>query len=311
MSARGWSSGRTFVLEYRGGEAKSDRLATVTSELVRLPVEVIVAPGTLETLAARKATNAIPTVMTGVDDPVERGFVASLARPGGNITGLASARREFIGKLLSLLREILPRASSLAILRDATDPDHRIMVGHRQAAARTLGVSVNSVEVRRHTEVEPAFAARCRHCRCRGGGLGGRPGLPRPAVRGGRARPPGRPGDRPDVSGSGKEVPKYVGSVYYNRGGVHGALIAEGIRLAIQHRGPPVTPDKVRRGHEAIRNFDARGLAPPLDIKPQDHEGSGYLRVYQVRGSEWVPVSGWIRGYRDEVMALVRAANKK
>jgi branched-chain amino acid transport system substrate-binding protein len=109
----------------------------------------------------------------------------------------------------------------------------------------------------------------------------------------------------------GKDVPAYVGSVYYNRGVLHGALIAEGIRLAIQNHGLPVTPDKVRRGYEAIRNFDARGLAPSLNITPQDHEGGGYLRVYQVRGSEWIPVSGWIRGYRDEVMALVKAANRK
>jgi putative tryptophan/tyrosine transport system substrate-binding protein len=159
MSARGWSNGRTFVLEYRGGEANGDRLAAVASELVRLPVDVIVAPGTLETLAARKATNAIPVVMTGVDDPVERGFVASLARPGGNVTGLASARRDLIGKLLSLLREILPRASSVAVLWDATDPDHRLMLDHLRAAGRTLGVSVNGVEVRRYTEVEPAFVA--------------------------------------------------------------------------------------------------------------------------------------------------------
>ena len=104
----------------------------------------------------------------------------------------------------------------------------------------------------------------------------------------------------------GKDVPKYFGSVYYNRGLLHGALLTEGIRLAIRNHGLPVTPDNVRRGYEAIRNFDAQGLGPSLTLTPQDHEGGGYLRVYQVKGTEWVPVSDWIRGYRSEVMALVK-----
>jgi branched-chain amino acid transport system substrate-binding protein len=108
-----------------------------------------------------------------------------------------------------------------------------------------------------------------------------------------------------------KEVPKYLGSVYYNRGVLLGATIVEGIRLAIQNQGLPLTGDKVRRGYEAIRNFDLQGFGPPLTITPQDHEGGGYVRVYQVKGNEWVPVSGWIRGYRDEVMAQVRKANNK
>jgi branched-chain amino acid transport system substrate-binding protein len=101
-----------------------------------------------------------------------------------------------------------------------------------------------------------------------------------------------------------KEVPEYVGTVYYNRGVSHGGVVAEGIRLAIQKHGLPLTGDKVRRGCEAIANFDLQGLLPPLTLTPQDHEGGGYMKVYQVKGKEWVPVSGWIRGYRDEVMAL-------
>ena len=159
MGTRGWIQGRTFSIEYRGGEGKIERLTTVATELVRLPVDVIVAPGTSEALAAKKATGSIPIIMTGADDPVERGLVASLARPGGNITGLASARKELSGKLLSLLRELIPRASSVAVLWDSTDPDNRVILGHFQVAARTLGVSLNSVQVQRYTEVEPAFAA--------------------------------------------------------------------------------------------------------------------------------------------------------
>jgi branched-chain amino acid transport system substrate-binding protein len=109
----------------------------------------------------------------------------------------------------------------------------------------------------------------------------------------------------------GKELPKHVGSVYYNRGVFNGAIIVEAVRLAIQNHGLPLTGDKVRRGYEAIRNFDAQKLGPPLTITPKDHEGGGYLKVFQVKGTEWVPVSDWIRGYRDEVMALVKKANAK
>lgn len=109
----------------------------------------------------------------------------------------------------------------------------------------------------------------------------------------------------------GKEVPKFVGSAYYNRGVQIGAVMTEAIRLALQKEGPPLTGDKVRRGYESIRNFDAYKLGPPLTFTPQDHEGGGYLRVYQVKGTSWVPVSDWTRDYRDEVMALVKKANAK
>jgi branched-chain amino acid transport system substrate-binding protein len=109
----------------------------------------------------------------------------------------------------------------------------------------------------------------------------------------------------------GKEVPAYVGGVYYNRGVLIGALIVEGIRLAIVNYGLPLTGDKVRRGYESIRNFDLAGLVSPLNITPQDHEGGGYLRIYEVKGDAWVPVGGWIRGYREVVMDEVRKANTR
>jgi branched-chain amino acid transport system substrate-binding protein len=109
----------------------------------------------------------------------------------------------------------------------------------------------------------------------------------------------------------GKEVPKYVGGVYYNRGVLIGAVMVEGIRLALQNHGEPVTGDKVRRGFEAIKNFDLGGFLPPLTVTPQDHEGGGWVRVYQVKGREWVPVTDWIRGYREEVLQLVKEAGKR
>ena len=158
LAARGWTKGKTYNLEYRGGEGKTERLAAVTAELIRLPADVIVAPGTQEALAAKNATKTIPVVMAGVDDPVARGLVASLARPGRNVTGVASARRELSGKLLSLAREIAPGSPRVSVLWDSTDPDHRLILGDLRAAAKTLNVSLNAVEVQQYTDVEPAIA---------------------------------------------------------------------------------------------------------------------------------------------------------
>ena len=109
----------------------------------------------------------------------------------------------------------------------------------------------------------------------------------------------------------GQEVPKYVGGVYYNRGVLIGAILTEGVRLAIKDHGLPVTGDKVRKGYETMKNFDLQGFLPPLTVTPQDHEGGGWVRMYQVKGKEWVPVTDWFRGYRDEVLAEVKKANKK
>ena len=109
----------------------------------------------------------------------------------------------------------------------------------------------------------------------------------------------------------GRPVPPYLGSAYYNRGLLTGALIVEAVRQAIVTQGLPLTGDKVRLGFEAIKNFNLQGLVPPVTFTPKDHEGGGYLRIYQVRGRAWVPVTDWSRGYRDEVMQLVRRANAK
>src|SRR5512144_1070791 len=158
LSARGWQEGQTFRIDYRGGEGNPERLAAVAAELVRLPAGVIVAPGTPEALAAQKATTAIPVVMADVDEPVDRGLVASLARPGGNVTGLANARRELSGKLVSLLHESCPRAASAAVLLDANDPEHKVILAQIEATARALGVRIHPLQVQRHGEVEPAFA---------------------------------------------------------------------------------------------------------------------------------------------------------
>lgn len=158
LRARGWAEGQAFRIVYKGGEGRRERLAVVAAELVGTPVDVIVAPGTPETLAARGATTTIPIVMIGVDDPVERRLVASFARPGGNVTGLASAGKELNGKLLSLVREIIPSATAVGVLADATNPEGDVALAQLKDAARRLGVALNTITIQRHTEVEPAFA---------------------------------------------------------------------------------------------------------------------------------------------------------
>jgi putative ABC transport system substrate-binding protein len=158
MAARGWIKGETFGIDYRGAEGSVERLAVVTNELIRIPADVIVAPGIAEALAAKNTTRSLPVVMAGVDDPVARGLVASLARPGRNITGVALARRERSGKLLSLVRELGPGPSRVAVLIDSADADHRAILGDLRVAARVVGVTLNAVEVEQYTDIEPAFA---------------------------------------------------------------------------------------------------------------------------------------------------------
>src|SRR6185295_16088004 len=158
MAGRGWINGKTYSVEYRRGDGRIERLASAAAELARLPADLIVAPGTAEALAAKSATRTVPIVIAGVDEPVARGLVASLARPGRNITGVAGARRDLCAKLLARIREVIPGSARVAVLSDPTDPDHRILLGDLRVAARTLTMSLNSVEVQQYTEVEPAFA---------------------------------------------------------------------------------------------------------------------------------------------------------
>jgi putative ABC transport system substrate-binding protein len=159
LYTRGWRDGATFRIDYRGALGKPDLLTAAAADLVRLSVSVILAPGTQEALAAQKATGSIPIVVTGVDEPVLLGMVGNLARPSGNITGVASTRSQLGGKILLLMREALPDAKSAGVLWDTSDPDHRVMVGGLQDASRSLGLSLDVRQVRQHTEVEAAVAA--------------------------------------------------------------------------------------------------------------------------------------------------------
>ena len=159
MRDLGWTPGENFVVEYRGGEGRYERLPELAAELVRLPVDVIVAPDTAATLAARRATTSIPIVMVSVGDPVGSGLVASLARPGGNVTGMSNVFPELAGKQLELLKQVVPRLSRVAVLWEAGDPDGRQIYVQLQGGGRSLGVSLHSWELQHANDIEAAFSA--------------------------------------------------------------------------------------------------------------------------------------------------------
>jgi putative ABC transport system substrate-binding protein len=134
----GWIDGRNLAIEYRWSEGRNERYAEIAAEFVRLQVEVIVTSGTPPILAAMHATSVIPIVFAGSGDPVAFGLVASLARPGGNVTGLSNQQTDLPGKRVQLLREVVPGLRRLAILGNPGNPGIVIEMGEAQAAARML-----------------------------------------------------------------------------------------------------------------------------------------------------------------------------
>jgi len=155
----GYVEGKNIVVEDRYAEEKIDRLPALAAELVRLKVDVIVSAGPQSTRAAKHATVTIPIVMAFDFDPVGNGFVASLARPGGNITGLSTLAPEISGKQLELLKEIVPRLSRVAVLANSTDPGNAQVVGETERAAVALGVQHLYLDVRTPEDIETAFRA--------------------------------------------------------------------------------------------------------------------------------------------------------
>ena len=153
----GYIEGKNIIIEYRFAEAKSDRLPELARELVRLKVDIIFAGGRPATEAAKNATQMIP-IVTSSQDPVGSGFVASLAQPGGNITGLTNLTSELVGKRLELLKEVIPQLSHVAVL---WTPGHPAVETWRrtEVAAQSLGVQLQAAEVRDRDDLEPAFAA--------------------------------------------------------------------------------------------------------------------------------------------------------
>jgi putative ABC transport system substrate-binding protein len=155
----GYVEGNDIVIEYRTAAGKLDRVPHNAAEVVRLKVDVIVTAGPTDTRAAKEATSTIPIVMTFDSDPVGNGFVASLARPGGNITGLSILAPELSGKRLELLKEIIPRLSHVAVLGTSTEPGNAQVLKETELAAGVLGVQLQYLEVRGSEEIETAFRA--------------------------------------------------------------------------------------------------------------------------------------------------------
>ena len=153
----GYVEGKNIVIEWRANEGKLDRNPALAAELVRLKVDVIVAIGSGEIRAAKEASTAIPIVMVRGGDPVGSGYVASLARPGGNITGLALLRPELSGKRLELLKEIIPKLSRVAVFASSGSADYAQVLKEIQFAAGPIGVKLQSLDVLSPKDIETAF----------------------------------------------------------------------------------------------------------------------------------------------------------
>jgi putative ABC transport system substrate-binding protein len=160
LGGLGWVEGQNVVIEYRSAEGRYDRLPDLAADLVRLKVDVIAAVGTAATAAAKNATRTIPIVMMLVGDPAGLGFIASLARPGGNVTGLTfSVGMETAGKGLELLKEAVPKVRRVAVLSNPANPSQPLLLKNVKAAARSLGVQLQLLEARGPDEFDNAFAA--------------------------------------------------------------------------------------------------------------------------------------------------------
>src|SRR6516164_5105551 len=155
----GWNEGRTIAIEYRWAEGREERFAELAAELVRLKGDVIVTSGTPQVLAAKQATSVIPIVFATAGDPVGLGLVASLARPGGNVTGLSNQNTDLVGKRLELLREVVPGLRRVALIGNFGNPIIMLELSEVQAAARTLGLEVATLEIRHAQDIVPAFEA--------------------------------------------------------------------------------------------------------------------------------------------------------
>ena len=149
--------GKNIVIDWRSGDGKLDRLPALAAGLVRLKLDVIVTAGPAATRAAKEATSTIPIVMAQDPDPVGNGFVASLARPGGNITGLSTLAPELSGKRVEILREVVPKLSRVAVLGTSTDPGYAQVIRELELAAKAFGVKLQYLDVLDSKELETAF----------------------------------------------------------------------------------------------------------------------------------------------------------
>jgi len=155
----GWIEGRTMSIEYRWAEGRSERFTEIANEFVRLKVDIIVTWGTASVIAANQATSVIPIVFALAGGPVGTGLVTSLARPGGNVTGLSSQQSDLGGKRLEFLREVFATLRRLAVMANVGSPVAALDMLEVQEAARTLGLEVATFEIRRAEDIAPAFEA--------------------------------------------------------------------------------------------------------------------------------------------------------
>jgi putative ABC transport system substrate-binding protein len=155
----GWNEGRNVAIEYRWADGRNERFAEIAGEFVRLKVDLILTHNTPPVLAAKQATTVIPIVFATAGDPVGSGIVASLARPGGNVTGLSSQAPDTAGKRLELLRDVIPGMHRFAILADVGNPYAALDADEVRRAARRLSLEVVTFEIRLAADIEPAFEA--------------------------------------------------------------------------------------------------------------------------------------------------------
>jgi putative ABC transport system substrate-binding protein len=153
----GWIEGRNLTIDYRWAEGSSDRAAELAAEFVRLKVDVIVTYANPMVVATKQATSVIPIVFAAAADPLGTGLVAGLARPGGNVTGLSAQNTDLAGKHLELLRDLIPGLRRLAIMANVDNSASVLEMREVQAAARTIGLEVATLEIRRGEDIAPAF----------------------------------------------------------------------------------------------------------------------------------------------------------
>jgi putative ABC transport system substrate-binding protein len=155
----GWIDGRTIAIEYRWAEGRDERYAEIAAEFARLKADVIVTSGTATVVAARQATAVIPIVFAAAGDPIGSGLVASLARPGGNVTGLSIQQTDLAGKRMELLREVVPGLRRLGVMGTVGSSGALLDMREVKATAATLGMEAITVEIRRAEDIAPAFDA--------------------------------------------------------------------------------------------------------------------------------------------------------
>jgi putative tryptophan/tyrosine transport system substrate-binding protein len=162
LRERGYVEGQHIVLESRSAEGHYERLPALAAEMVARPVDVLVTWGTPATVAAKKATSTVPILFFGVGDPVGSGLVASLARPGGNVTGVTNLTAELSAKQLELLKEVVPGLTQIAVLRNPRNPASAVQLQWTELAAQPLGMQLHVVDVRDPSEFEAAFLSMTR-----------------------------------------------------------------------------------------------------------------------------------------------------